>query len=186
MSKALTAVLISVITLLLASVGYFIFQNQKVLKQLSQQTSSPTSQVQPASASASTQSQKQGASPSPTMSQEQIKENVVASINSKNFAAIATYTTTPTVNISLMSSECCQPMTPGEAAVQMEYVKEGVPMDFNQQNPTIKNLKAKNQELADAFIGISQTKEHLAAFKFDNQNKISWIQLAITWKLYNN
>lgn len=185
MTKGLTATLAIIIVILLSLVGYFIFQNQKVLKELENQKQEQ--KAQPSASSAQqlpTPSPSQ--SPSPQASQKQVKENIQAAINSKNFAAISTYTTTPKVNVSLMSSECCQPQTPDEAVKQIEYIKDGVPMDFNQENPTIKNLKAKNPELADAFIGISQNKEQLAAFKFDDRNKISWIQLAITWKLYSN
>ena len=183
MPKSIVALITTFVILLLIGLGYFIFQNQQILNRLSKQdaSSSPSlpTQVSPAISPSA------NPSPSPTMSLAQVKENIEASINSKNFAAIATYVTTPKVNFSLMSSECCQPQTPDEAASQMTYIKDGVPMDFNQENPTIKNLKAKNSQLADAFIGVSKNKEQLAAFKFDSQNKIEWIQLAITWKLYS-
>lgn len=84
-----------------------------------------------------------------------------------------------------MSSECCEPQTPDEAVVQLSYINDGIPLDFNQQLETIKNLKNKNPQLADAFIGVSKTTEHLAAFYLDSQNRISAIQLSVSWKLYN-
>lgn len=186
MTKSLIASLVIIVALLLSAVGYFIFQNQKVLKELANQKQGQKDQVASASAQTQVTSSSPLPSPSPIMTSKQLKENIQAAVNSKNFAAISTYVTIPKVNFSLMSSECCQPQTPDEAAAQMEYIKDGVPMDFNQENPTIKNLKAKNPELADAYIGVSQAKEQLAAFKFDSQNKISWIQLAITYKLYTN
>lgn len=57
-------------------------------------------------------------------------------------------------------------------------------MDFNQENETIKNLKAKNPRLAGAYVGISQSKEHLVALTINQQNKISQVEVSVSWKLY--
>jgi len=92
---------------------------------------------------------------------------------------------TPKIDFSLMSSECCEPMTPQEASDQLSYIDKGIPLDFNQEADLVKNLKEKNSQLADTFIGISKNGEQLAAFTIDSQNKISAIQLAVTYKLYN-
>lgn len=97
---------------------------------------------------------------------------------------MAGYMTTPTITFIIMSTECCQPQTPQEAITQLSYIEEGIPMDFNQENETIKNLKAKNSRLTDAYVGISQSKEHLIAFTIDQQNKISAVEVSVSWQLY--
>lgn len=89
------------------------------------------------------------------------------------------------LQVILQATECCGPKTPQEAVDQMTYIDEGVPFNFDQNNETIKNLKAKNQELEGRFIGISQAKEHLVAFGLDNENKIADIRLSVSWKLFN-
>lgn len=182
MSKNLALILIFVIIILLTIVGYFIFQNQKLIGKLTIPTSTsppvtsiPTVQPSPISTP----------SPSPKLTKAQVEENIQAAVNSGNFAALASYMTKPKINFTLMSTECCQPMTPDEAVNQMSYISEGIPMDFNQANTNIANLKSKNQQLADAFIGLSKNDEHLAAFTLDAQTRISAIQLSVSWKLYN-
>ena len=170
-----------VVLILLAIIGYFIFQNQRLIGKLTKETpyrtiiSSPTIQPTPTPFP----------SPVPKLTYDQVAENMAAAVNSKNGQALASFMTTPKVNFTLMSTECCQPLTPDEAADQMSYIKEGIPMDFNQANPTIVNLKSRNSQLTDTFIGLSKNNEHLAAFTLDSENRISAIQLSISWKLYN-
>lgn len=90
------------------------------------------------------------------------------------------------VNVSLYATECCQPMSPQDAIEQLSYINEGIPFTFDQKNKDILNLKAKNPQLAVAFVGISQTKEHLLAFTIDELTyKITGIEMSVSWKLYN-
>lgn len=185
MGKNFSFILITLVIILLAGIGYFIFQNQKLISQLSSQTSSPGPQVPSQTSQSPQPSLSPSPSPTPKKTAVEVQENIEAAINSKNTAALVSYMTKPKVNLSLMSSECCEPMTPDEAVAQLSYIDEGIPMDFNQNNPTIKNLKAKNSQLAQAFIGISKGKEHLAAFSLNSENAISAIQLSVSWKLYN-
>lgn len=166
--------------MLTAGLGYFIFQNQKLLKNFSSSptpqltTSSPTATPNPASPS-----------PSPLLDLDSVKENIEAAINSQNTAALETYMNSP-VEVILQATECCGSKTPQEAVSQLSYIKGGIPFDFNQQNPTIKNLKPKNPELSSAFIGISEKTEHLIAFDFATNNKISSVRMSVSWKLFNN
>lgn len=170
MNKYLVATFIVLTTALVAGLGYFIFQNQKLIKTLA----SPSPSAQKA----------QVESPTPSLTKQQLEENIKDAINSKNFAALETYMTTPTVNFIIMSSECCQPQSAQDAIAQLDYIKDGIPMDFNQQNETIKNLKAKNSRLASAYVGISQSAEHLVAFTTSPQHKISQVEVSVSWKLY--
>lgn len=181
MNRVVTGALLVLIVILIGGVGYYIFQNQKLINKLSQQPQ--TSQTSPSPQALKSTSPNTATSPSP--SPINLKENIEAAVNSKNFAAIATYVTTPKVNFSLMSSGCCEPKTPEEAAAQMDYIKDGVPMDFNQQNPKIVHIKEKKPEFASAFIGVSKSNEQVAIFVIDSNNKISAIQLSLSYKFYD-
>src|SRR3989344_224434 len=182
MSKNLTAILIILVLALLVGASYLILQNQQLIGQLTKQTS-PTSSTNP-EFQTSTQASLTP-TPSPiltlTLTQNAIKTN----INAKNYQGLIPYMAGPKINLSLMSSECCEPMTPNEAAKQLSYIDEGLPFDFNQESEVVKNLKSKNSQLVDTYIGVSKTQEQMIAFTIDNQNLISSIQLAISYKLYS-
>lgn len=163
-----------------AAVGYLLFQNQKLANQLIQKSPSPAP-VETV--------QKPPESPVPTPSAKpmtlvEIQENIKASVNSKNTQAIASFMTDP-VHVILQATECCGEQTPDEAVAQASYVEPGVPFNFDQENDTIKNLKAKNPELAGTYIGISQNMEHLIAFTINNKNKISQVRFSVSWKLFS-
>lgn len=180
MKKLLIALAIIAAVVLLAAVGYLIFQNQKLIAKLSLASPSPSPQVtdqKTPSASAQTPS------PSPKLTPAEVWENIEAAVNTKNTQALASYMTNP-VNVLLQATECCGEQTPDEAVSQASYVEPGVPFNFDQENPTIKNLKTKNPELAGTFTGISQNMEHLIAFTLNNQNKISQVRFAVSWKLF--
>lgn len=181
-SKNLTIALTAIVIILIATAGFLAFQNRQLSKNLAKELPSPVS-------SPESPSPTPPVSPSPTPSPEltiaQVQENIEASLNSGNTAALLSYMAKPKVNFSLMSTECCQPQTPDEAVAQMNYASEGTPFDFNQTSDIVKTLKSKNPQLAGTFIGISKNKEHLAAFTINSQNRIEGIQLSISWKLYN-
>ena len=185
MNKGLTAGLIAIIILLIASVGYFIYQNQKILKDLSgqkqsQQTPQATTQVSSKPAPSPTPL------PSPSFTLLGTQSAIKSHLNSKDYKGLIPYMTSPAVDFSLMSTECCPEQSQQEAATQMSYIENGLPLDFDQNNPQIKTLKDKNAQLKNTFIGISTAGEHLAAFTINSENKISKIQLSVSWKLYNN
>ena len=182
MGKNLIIILIILVVGLIATGGYLIFQNQKLIKSL------PNSQqvLQPSAIESSPSAQSSSPNPSPkALTLAEVQNAIKTNVNSKNFAALIPYATRPTVNFSLMSTECCQPQTPEELVDQLKYVNDGLPLDFNQQSEIVKNLKSKNSQLANTFIGISTVGEQSAAFTIDSQNKIAGIQLSISWKLYS-
>ena len=184
MGRNLVYILVGLIIILLATVGYFIFQNQQLLSQVTKQGTSPSQAPSITSPTPQTDSSPSLASPSPTLTLAKLQENIEAAINSQNFAALTTYMTNP-VQVILQATECCPDQTPSEAHEQLNYIKEGIPFDFDQITPTVKNLKSKNPELASQFIGIAKSKEHLVAFNITAENKIDAIRMAVTWKLFN-
>jgi len=179
MRKLLIALAIITVVILTAAAGYLIFQNQKLINKLSQASPPPSPQENVQKPQESPQS-----TPSPkTITLSELQENIEAAVNTKNTQALASYMTNP-VHVILQATECCGEQTPDEAVSQASYVEPGVPFNFDQQNETIKNLKAKNPELANTFVGISQNLEHLIAFTTNNQNKISQIRFSVSWKLF--
>jgi hypothetical protein len=180
-SKYVVGLLLIITVVLIAGLGYFVFQNQRLIKTLSGQSPSPASQVQAQSPEAEISP---ASSPSPQLTLAAVQNTIKTSIASKNFQALIPYME-PEVNFTLMSSECCPPMTAQEAASQMTYIEEGIPMDFNQNSEIVSVLKEKNPQLTGTFIGVSTSTEHSAAFTINAKNVIEAIQLSVSWKLYN-
>ena len=179
MRKLLIALSIITVVILTAAAGYLIFQNQKLINKLSQASPSPSPQENVQKPQESPQT-----TPSPkTITLSVLRENIEASVNSKNTQAMASYMTNP-VHVILQATECCGEQTPDEAVAQASYVEPGIPFNFDQQNETIKNLKLKNPELANTFVGISENMEHLIAFTINGQNKITQIRFSVSWKLF--
>ena len=180
MKKLQLFVLLLILVILATGIAYFIVQNQKLTKQLQSSSQPPTFLQSP---------QKEAQSPTPEtkkkLTSKELEGQIEAAVNSKNYHALVGYMKQPKVNFSLMSSECCEPMIPDEAVDQMDYISQGLPFTFNQQNTTIQNLKTKNAQLADTFIGLSTVGEQTASFTIEGDNKISAIQLSISYKLYN-
>src|SRR3989344_7442588 len=179
MKRLLIALVIIAAVILATAAGYLLFQNQKLTNQLIQTSPSPT----PKETIQKPQESPQSTPSSKPMTLLELQENIKASVNSKNTQAMASFMTNP-VHVILQATECCGEQTPDEAVVQASYVEPGVPFNFDQQNETIKNLKAKNPELANTFVGISQNLEHLIAFTTNNQNKITQVRFAVSWKLF--
>lgn len=179
MNKFVIPIIAILIVILLGALGYYIFQNQKLIGELSKTPSA--TEASPKQSPVISPSPEVSPSPQFTtaLTQNAIKTNVA----SKNYQGLTEYMTNP-VHLILEATECCGTITPAEAVAEMSYIDEGIPLDFNQNSATIVNLKAKNPALANKYIGISQTKEHLAAFGLDAQNKISEILLSVSWKLY--
>lgn len=118
------------------------------------------------------------------ISKSQTENAIKTNVNSGNFVGLIPYATRPTVSYTLMSSECCEPQDPQTLAQNLEPLKAALPLNFNQNSENIKNLKAKNSQLSEAFIGISTKGEELTAFYINDQNQISGVQRSVTWKLY--
>lgn len=175
-------IVLAIITALIftATVGYLLFQNQKLINLLS--GASPPPLAQETSQNMAIASPEPSVLP-PPMTLASLQENIEAAVNSRNTQAMASYMTNP-VHVILQATECCGEMTPDEAIAQASYVEPGVPFNFDQEDATIKNLKLKNPELANTFIGISNNMEHLAAFTINNQNKIAQIRFSVSWKLF--
>ena len=178
----LLIVLTVLVIILLGVAGYFIYQNQIVIKQLTK-VASPS----PAPATSQPQATTQASptsTPSPLLTLALTQNAIKTNINAKNYQGLTAYMTNP-VSVILQASECCGPKTPTEAIDQMAYINTGIPFDFDQESATTKNLKDKNPQLADKFLGISKASEYLVSFGINSDNKISDILMAVSWKLFS-
>lgn len=182
MSRNLLIVLVIILVFLLAGAAYLIFQNQKIIRQFENPSPSPVSTpLIPSTVNPSTP-----VSPSqvPILTLALTQNAIKTNINAKNYQGLIPYMTNP-VSVTLQATECCGPKTPQEAISQLSYLDEGIPFNFDQESDVIKNLKSKNPELANRFLGISINKEHLVAFTINSENKISEVRMAVSWKLFS-
>lgn len=123
--------------------------------------------------------------PSPTPSLEDVQKAIAEQFNAKNFTKVESSMQKPNVEVTIQSTECCMFVPPEQASSQLNYVEKGIPMDFNQNNQTIADLKTKHRELKDAFIGISKNSTQLVAFFFNKDNAVSRITMAASWKIFD-
>lgn len=181
MNKALILSLVTVVLILTAITIVVMFRNQKLMRELNK--NSPTSQTSSISQT-NLPNTNPPQSPDKKLTLIETQNQIIAGLNSANYQPLLTFLN-ESVSLTLMSTECCGPVTKDEAVDQLSYVTGGEPFTFDQNAQTIKNLKAKNAQLASKFVGVSQNGEQLAAFKIDATSKISEIDLAVSYKLYN-
>lgn len=187
MSKLTTYVLIAILVILTVGIGYFIFQNQKLIKNLNKEQRLDTSYQSP-SPIKSPEEQPKNSPSQPSSKQltlEETREAITTYTNLKKHEGLIPFMVKPNISVVLYASECCQPMTPVDATKQLDYINEGIPFDFNQTTDRVKNLKAKNPQLENTYIGISKDKEYLIAYTLDNNNLISKFEMSVSWKLYS-
>lgn len=180
MGKNTTILLLALIAAFAIMAGTLVFQNRQLIQKLS--PSAPNKVLQPAAANASATP---NSNQNPKQTLADIKVEIAANINASNFSALENYMATPTVEVVIQSSECCQPQTPTEAAKQAEYILKGLPMEFDQADPQIAGLKSKYPQLRGNYIGLSKYKEDLIAFTFDKNNKVTKITMAASWKIFD-
>lgn len=181
-----TKIILSLLTLIVIALmvigGYQIYKGQQNADSLPKPINgtlpaqtSPASTASPLSQSTTTPL----AISSPSLTENAIKTNV----NASNFPGLTPYMT-GSVLVTLEATECCGPQTPKEAVDHMSYIKEGIPLNFDQEQEVVKKLKETVPDMTNTYIGISPTNENVAFFTIDNNNQISAILMAVTWKLY--
>jgi len=115
--------------------------------------------------------------------QENLKQQIMAVLDTKNFAAIQGYMA-ETVFVRLEASGCCGPLDPFAAANQLSYLDTATGWDFNPSNPIIQNLAIASPDYYGAgwFVGVADN-EFICSFKFNSNNKIEAYNLGATYKL---
>ena len=181
MNKSILLALIVIIVISAAGISFFIFQNQKLVGNL---TSSPSPNSQAtASSSPALSTPQPSPSPGKALSAQEIQTQIKTSLNSADYQSL-NQMLAENVSFILMSTECCGILSKQEAIDQMSYVKGAEPFNFDQQSQLVQDLKTNNPQLAGTYIAISQNGEQLAAFTIEN-GKITGIQLSVSHKLYN-
>jgi len=110
------------------------------------------------------------------------KANIEAAVKSKNYAALSTYMTNP-VSVRIEATECCQPMTPDDAASELKYLDNAKgTWNFNNEE-IITGLESSFPEsYGNAIIGVS-SDNYLVGFQLSAQNFISKISMSVSYKL---
>lgn len=184
MNKTIAILSGIIFTLLVAAIGYFVIQNQKLTGQLEKNQQTQTVITQNTVESPSAIPTAQASASSKTVTLDDVHQIIIAATSQKDHSALLPYLKTEGVNFIVMSSGCCAPKTPKEAIDSLNYIDEGTPFDFDQNSTTVKETRAKNERLTKAFIGISKNSEKLVAFTINSKNQITQIEVAASWKLY--
>lgn len=113
------------------------------------------------------------------------KAVIQESINNKKFGDILEKLQ-DRVEVKKITEDCCGGEGKNDTIEHLSNLGANVPFDFNQNSELIFNLRTKNPELAEKFIGVAQPKpkEQLVAFEIQPDGKISEIQIAVSWKMY--
>lgn len=108
---------------------------------------------------------------------------VAAAISNQDYSSLGSFMTNP-VNMRIENSGCCQPMSPQEAVLQLEYLDNATgTWDFEESNEVINNLQASYPEhYANAIVGVS-SDNYVVAFQLDTEGNISKISMAVDYKL---
>lgn len=183
MNRKLIYINFAVIALLALGLVYLVFQNDRIMDNIAPSTVERAEQSQ--SPQPSPEFPVQTPNPSPkTLTLQDTQAAILDLTNDTAREPLKEYMAEQ-ISVLLYATECCQPMSKTDAIEQIDYINEGLPITFDQNNTTIVNLKAKNPQLANTYIGISQTKEHSIAFTIDPAtNKITKIKMSVSWKLY--
>jgi hypothetical protein len=116
---------------------------------------------------------------------DEVKENLIAAIETGNYQAIESFMTDEVVVI-LEASGCCGDLSKEDAAQQLDYLNEAQgPWNFDQTNQTIMQLKEVEPEKygpETSLVGIA-SNEYVVVFKFDDNHNVSGITMAVTYKL---
>ena len=178
MNKQLAIAFLVVIIALLVAVGFFALQREELTSQLFQNSTQTTPTPPRAQQPAATQEAETISSVQDL--QELIEENV----NSGDFSNLEPYMASNVV-VTIMSTDCCGEKTPQEAALQIDYIATGLPLDFDQETELVANLKDNNERLENAFIGISESESQLLAITLNDNNEIEAVEVSISWELYS-
>lgn len=177
MNKATQLVFAGAVIIIAVTVIYLLIQNQALVKKLQSNPSPIATTIVSNQATQESTTQ-----PTPTLAQTE--ENIKAAINSRNTQALEGIMTTP-VSVAIYASECCGEKLPKDAIAEIDkFLPNSTPYNFDQTAKIVTNLQAKNPQLADAFIGISQNSDKLIAFTLDTKNHISKVELSASWKIY--
>lgn len=172
MSRPVSIIASIIFVVLIAAIAFFTYKKEDIAIEITSQNP-VQKQIAPVPSS------------QPKISQETVKEAITKAINSNSPENISPYLTAPTASLTIMSTECCGESTPKEILLQLQNMQKGVPFDFDQEQPTIVEIKQNNERLKNAFVGISPKGKQLIAFTIDNEPKITAVEISVSYEIYN-
>ncbi|GEM_PF-5882610 len=181
----LTVILLTIIIITVTTLGFF-FSKSKALLYDNQNTEKFDREVSvfPSSSPKDLSSSPSAAPSPPNLNKAQLETVIRNQINAKNYISLTNYMKTPSVEVTLMSTDCCGSLSPEETATQMGYINNGVPFEFNQNSPEVTNVKKSNAKFNGYFLGVSTKNEQIIGFSINNSNQIEKIEMSQSYKLY--
>lgn len=174
--------MLAILIITVALLGYFFSKNKDLLYPTAKQPAFNREILTP-SRSPREATSSPVASP-PNLNQPQVQTVIRNLMNAKNYKGLIPYMKTPTVQVIIISSDCCGELSTADAAMQMGYLNDGIPFEFNQDSDSVKKVKEKNPAFNNYFVGISTKNEQVVAFKLNSSAQIEEIQMAASYKLY--
>lgn len=110
-------------------------------------------------------------------------ENIKASVESRNYAALEGYMTSK-VSVILYASECCGLISKQEAVSQMSYLNNGkAPWDFSYPNPIEKKLEDADPANFKGNIIGTASNGTTVSFHLNDKFLVDRVFMAIDYKL---
>lgn len=108
---------------------------------------------------------------------------VSAAIVNQDYLALESFITNPVI-MRIENSGCCQPMSPEEAVLQLEYLDNATgTWDFDESNEIVNNLQSSYPEhYANAIVGVS-SDNYVVAFQLNTEGEIAKISMAVDYEL---
>lgn len=179
----ISLLLLVLILISVALLGYFFSKNRELLNQ----TENPVNidrQISTLPSSSPNEATSSPVASPPNLNPSQVQTLIRNLVNSKNYQGLEPHMKSPTVLVSLASSDCCGNLTPEETSSQMAYLNNGVPYEFNQDSLQIKQIKSENPRLNNFFMGISNKNEMVVSFKINQKGQIEEVEMAASYELY--
>lgn len=113
-----------------------------------------------------------------------LRDNVIAAITSKNYAALESYMTDP-VQVRIEASGCCGPLTPTETVTQLDYLNQATaPWVFDSTDPAVSSLATGFAEYygGGAIVGVSAS-DHAVSIQVNDQNQIFGVSMVVDYHL---
>jgi hypothetical protein len=115
------------------------------------------------------------APPPAPLVEEDVTEKIAAEVNAGTYENLALAMTNP-VTVIVYASECCGERSPAQAVIDMQYLSDEVPYNFDQRQETIAILMAADPgHFAGTFVGLSETGDKGVAFTVGDDNLIHTI-----------
>lgn len=110
------------------------------------------------------------------------QQSISTAISSGNYSSLSPFMVNP-VSVRIEASECCNPMTPDDAAAQLSYLDSAeTPWSFDNQDIKTGLEASFPESYGNAIIGVS-ANNYLVGFQLNGQNFITKVSMASDYHL---